>query len=222
MNERENEIMNRKIENVTGSSSLEDLAMEKKADPEATEELNMIWGREEAVVEESPHLEYSSPEHESVATSHASDLDYDSSENEEDEEIEYDEDEDAAGEYRQKGMGMPKVVGLMVGTAVVSALATSLVLPYIYGSTPQDVFGRVGNAVPVTFETTRETQASEAPKIIKIKDDGTLNPVAAVAQKLQPSVVNIKITQSQNYMFNETSALAGTGSGVIYLSLIHI
>jgi putative serine protease PepD len=216
MNERENEMMNRKMEDGAQSDSFNEKAMDKKADPEATEELNMTWGHEDPAAEQSPGSEYDSAADEAVTAPYASSLEYDSPEDEEEEEIEYDEDEDETSTDQQKGLGMPKVIGLMVGTAVVSALVTSLLVPYLYGSTPQDVFSGSGNAVSAAFETTRETQASAVPKIIKVKGDGTLNPVAAVAQKLQPSVVNIKTTQPQEYMFHETAKLAGTGSGVIY------
>jgi S1-C subfamily serine protease len=208
MNEHENEMINRKIENGTGDDSFDEKSAERKADPEATEELNMTWGHEETAAD--------SPEPEAVTAPYASTLEYASPEDEEDEEIEYDEDEDDVSANQQKGLGMPKVIGLMVGTAVVSALVTSMLVPYLYGSTPQDVFSGSGSVAGAAFETTREPQASVTPKIIKVKGDGSLNPVAAVAQKLQPSIVNIKTTQSQNYMFHDTTALAGTGSGVIY------
>jgi serine protease Do len=118
---------------------------------------------------------------------------------------------------KRKGIAIPAAVGLMIGAALLSAIMTSLVVPYLYGSSPQDVYGNTREIPGTVSEIAKNDQSSESAKIIRVNDGDVVNPVAAVAKKLQPSVVNIKTKQTQNYMYKKI-AVASSGSGVIYSS----
>jgi len=101
------------------------------------------------------------------------------------------------------------ITGLMVAVAFFSAiiggvLATHLV-PYIYGSSPQVVFGGSPGS------------PGNGPTEIITVDKVEVSPVTAVAKKLQPSIVNIKIRQSVRGSFHP-EVVSGVGSGVIYRS----
>jgi len=99
-------------------------------------------------------------------------------------------------------------IALVVVVALLSSLLGGFVaaffVPYIYGSTPQEVFGNQRALNPGSTEV--------------IRVDGELvGPVTAVAKKLRPSVVNINIKQSINDGFHP-DVVSGAGSGVIFRS----
>jgi serine protease Do len=89
-------------------------------------------------------------------------------------------------------------------SALLGGIGAVLVLPYILGTTPANLY--------LGQEGVRPRQ-----QIIQIENDSQMTPVTAVAKKLQPSVVNIRIKQSVEVPFHE-DVIGGVGSGVIYRS----
>jgi F0F1-type ATP synthase assembly protein I len=79
-----------------------------------------------------------------------------------------------------------KITGLLLAAAflgaVVGGLIIAFIIPYMYGSTPEAVFGG------------RQTQPTSNSKET-IKVSGSVSPATAVAKKLTPSVVNISVSQ---------------------------
>lgn len=88
--------------------------------------------------------------------------------------------------------------------AILGGIGAILVLPYILGTTPANLY--------LNQEGLRPRR-----QILQIEDDGQMSPVTAVAKKLQPSIVNIRIKQSVEVPFHE-DVIGGVGSGVIYRS----
>jgi len=101
--------------------------------------------------------------------------------------------------------GMSLIIAVAFCSALFGGLIATYAVPYLYGSTPGDVYGgRV--SYPVT----------NSKEIIKIAKDA-VSPVAAVAKKLQPSIVNINIKQTLKDIAHP-DIVSGAGSGVIFSS----
>ncbi|MBE0448697.1 MAG: trypsin-like peptidase domain-containing protein [Actinobacteria bacterium] len=99
-----------------------------------------------------------------------------------------------------------KLLGLMLAIgflgAVIGGLIATFAVPYMYGSTPQAVFGG------------QQTQPTNNSKAI-IETNGSVSPATAVAKKLTPSVVNISVRQGPQDPIH-SGLTGGVGSGVIY------
>ncbi len=89
-------------------------------------------------------------------------------------------------------------------SALLGALIVAFVVPYLYGSSPANVYGN-SRVMPVNSK-----------EIIKV-DKGSVSPVTAVAKKLQPSIVNIRIKQSMKDIAHP-DVIGGAGSGIIFSS----
>ncbi len=100
------------------------------------------------------------------------------------------------------GPGIKLVAVVALISALFGALIVAFLVPYMYGNTPAGVYGN-GNAASVNSK-----------EIIKV-DRGSVSPVTAVAKKLQPSIVNIRIKQSIKDTFHP-DVIGGAGSGVIF------
>lgn len=101
--------------------------------------------------------------------------------------------------------GISLILAVAVFAALLGGLVATYFVPYLYGSTPGDVYG--GNSsYPVT----------NSKEIIRV-DKGAVSPVTAVAKKLQPSIVNINIKQTLKDMAHP-DIVSGAGSGVIFSS----
>lgn len=111
-----------------------------------------------------------------------------------------------------KAQGTPGRVRASIALVVVVALLSSLLggfvaaffVPYIYGSTPQEVFGN------------QPAPGSGSTEVLRV-DGESVGSVTAVAKKLRPSVVNINIKQSISDGFHP-DVVSGAGSGVIFRS----
>jgi S1-C subfamily serine protease len=95
------------------------------------------------------------------------------------------------------------IVAVAFLSAILGGIIAVLAVPYLYGSTPAEVFGSRGLAIN--------------PKEIIRVDKGKVSPVTAVAKKLMPSIVNINIKQSISGL-THPDVVSGAGSGIIYSS----
>ncbi|MBI4733591.1 MAG: hypothetical protein HY779_02010 [Rubrobacteridae bacterium] len=128
------------------------------------------------------------------------DIQYDT---ESDENLESSYDENDYVEVVRNGIGMPAVIVIIVLTALASALGTAFAMPYLFGSSPQEVYSSKPKVQTVLPGEAVNTSQNGATKIVTV-DGSSINPVAAVAQKLQPSVVNIRAQQVQNPLYHPT------------------
>jgi len=111
-----------------------------------------------------------------------------------------------------KAQGTPGRARTSIALVVVVALLSSLLggfvaaffVPYIYGSTPQEVFGN------------QPAPGQGSTEVVRV-DGESMGSVTAVAKKLRPSVVNINIKQSISDGFHP-DVVSGAGSGVIFRS----
>lgn len=99
-----------------------------------------------------------------------------------------------------------KIAGSAIATSVISAVAGGLigglVLPYLFGNNPANVY--------------RSSAAAQGVQRVKIDGRVPVGPVTAIAQKLQPSIVNISIRQSgQSGSGIHSDPSGSVGSGVI-------
>jgi len=113
-----------------------------------------------------------------------------------------------AGErdINNRGLG-GRFTGLLIAVAffgaVIGGLIAAYAVPYMYGSTPQVVFGG------------RQAQpAGDSKEIINV-EGGAVSPATAVSKKLTPSIVNISISQGPQDSVH-SGLMGGVGSGVIY------
>ncbi|MHB8842028.1 MAG: S1C family serine protease [Candidatus Aquicultor sp.] len=101
--------------------------------------------------------------------------------------------------------GLSLIIAVAFSAALFGGLIATYAVPYLYGSTPGDVYSGHGS-YPVT----------NSKEIINVAK-GSISPVAAVAKKLQPSIVNINIKQTLKDMAHP-DVVSGAGSGVIFNS----
>lgn len=115
--------------------------------------------------------------------------------------------DDYGTEDFNRGSNKRPRIGLFVTIAFLSALvggiSASLLVPYIYGSSPSEVFS-----------------SDKGPSVIRQKeiinvDGGKVSPVTAVAKKLQPSIVNIKVREPIGDIPHPDVVSSG-GAGVIF------
>ncbi|MCL5292614.1 MAG: trypsin-like peptidase domain-containing protein [Actinobacteria bacterium] len=95
------------------------------------------------------------------------------------------------------------VIALSLVSAIVGGLAGGLTLPYLFGNNPLNVY--------------RSSSGTKDSQYIKIDGRTPVSPVTAVAQKLQPSIVNIRTRQGGGQSAPHSDA-NGVGSGVILRS----
>lgn len=109
-----------------------------------------------------------------------------------------------APRYGRRRFSTTTLVAIAVVSAIVGALVASLAVPYLFGSSPAEVFGGSGNT------------SGGARQVINV-DNGPVSPVTAVARKMQPSIVNIRVAQNIHDEFHP-DVVSGAGSGVIFSS----
>ncbi|MHB0976646.1 MAG: S1C family serine protease [Candidatus Aquicultorales bacterium] len=91
-------------------------------------------------------------------------------------------------------------VAVSLISAVIGGLAGGLTLPYLFGTDPISFY--------------RSAQVVGASRDIRIDGKTPVSPVTAVAEKLQPAVVNINTKQGESQKAHGESN--GVGSGVVF------
>jgi len=94
-------------------------------------------------------------------------------------------------------------------SAIIGGIIASFVVPYVFGVNPLKLLS--GKYLRPSSPSLRY----ETP-LQKIKIFSTSDPVVAVAQKVQPSVVNIRTKMIMSDLFHEDVVARGIGSGVIF------
>ncbi|MCL6471272.1 MAG: trypsin-like peptidase domain-containing protein [Firmicutes bacterium] len=98
--------------------------------------------------------------------------------------------------------GIKVLVLVAFFSALCGGLIAAFLVPYLYGNTPAGVYRSSGQDQVSTKE------------VIRVSKD-SVSPVTAVAKKLQPSIVNIRVKQSIKDTFHP-DVISGAGSGVIF------
>ncbi|HEY3375652.1 MAG TPA: trypsin-like peptidase domain-containing protein [Candidatus Aquicultor sp.] len=105
-------------------------------------------------------------------------------------------------EYRtRRGYSLGAMIATVaLASAILGGIIATMLVPLMYGSSPSSIFSG--------------QPAISAKEIIKVNKDA-VSPVTAVAKKMTPSVVNIRVGQNMHDKFHP-DVVSGAGTGVIF------
>jgi serine protease Do len=92
------------------------------------------------------------------------------------------------------------IATVALASAILGGIIATMLVPLMYGSSPSSIFSG--------------QPAISAKEIIKVNKDA-VSPVTAVAKKMTPSVVNIRVGQNMHDKFHP-DVVSGAGTGVIF------